>query len=143
MSSTTQASIEAAAARLAAAGGTVLATAVDVSNGDHIAAWTKTTVDRFGGVDLLFTNSGGPPAGAAISFEDAAWKNAIDLLLFSALRMVRAVVPSKRKQRVDENLAALDIRLSGDDLKRISAAAPVGAGSGPRYPAEAMKRVYL
>ena len=54
-----------------------------------------------------------------------------------------AIPGTKRKQRVDENLAALDIRLSGDDLKRISAAAPVGAGSGPRYPAEAMKRVYL
>src|ERR1044071_5366910 len=48
-----------------------------------------------------------------------------------------AIPGTKRKQRVDENLAALDIRLSGDDLKRISAAAPVGAGSGPRYPAEA------
>jgi aryl-alcohol dehydrogenase-like predicted oxidoreductase len=50
---------------------------------------------------------------------------------------------TKRKQRVDENLAALDIRLSPDDVKRISEVAPVGAGAGLRYPAEAMKRVYL
>jgi aryl-alcohol dehydrogenase-like predicted oxidoreductase len=54
-----------------------------------------------------------------------------------------AIPGTKRKQRVDENLAALDIRLSGDDLKRISAAAPVGAASGPRYPADGMKKVYL
>jgi aryl-alcohol dehydrogenase-like predicted oxidoreductase len=50
---------------------------------------------------------------------------------------------TKRKQRVDENLAALDIRLSKEELKRISDAAPAGAGAGTRYPADAMKRVYL
>ena len=50
---------------------------------------------------------------------------------------------TKRSQRVDENLAALDLRLSSDDLKRVSAVAPVGAGSGPRYPADGMKKVYL
>jgi aryl-alcohol dehydrogenase-like predicted oxidoreductase len=50
---------------------------------------------------------------------------------------------TKRSQRVDENLASLKIDLTRDDLERISAAAPVGAGAGPRYPADAMKRVYL
>ena len=50
---------------------------------------------------------------------------------------------TKRKQRVDENLAALEVRLSKSDLERIAAVAPVGAGAGPRYPADAMKRVYL
>ncbi len=54
-----------------------------------------------------------------------------------------AIPGTKRKQRVDENLAALDVRLSGDDLQRISEAAPVGAGAGTRYPADGMKRVYL
>jgi aryl-alcohol dehydrogenase-like predicted oxidoreductase len=50
---------------------------------------------------------------------------------------------TKRKQRVDENLAALQIRLSKEDLERVSAAATIGAGAGTRYPAEAMQRVYL
>jgi aryl-alcohol dehydrogenase-like predicted oxidoreductase len=49
---------------------------------------------------------------------------------------------TKRKERFEENLAALGIELSGDELKRISEAAPVGAGAGTRYPADAMKRVY-
>jgi aryl-alcohol dehydrogenase-like predicted oxidoreductase len=47
---------------------------------------------------------------------------------------------TKRKARVDENLGALAVRLSKQDLERI---AGVGAGAGPRYPAEAMKRVYI
>src|SRR3954453_15859364 len=50
---------------------------------------------------------------------------------------------TKRKQRVDENLAALDVKLTPADVKRISDIAPPGAGAGLRYPGEAMKRVYL
>ena len=56
---------------------------------------------------------------------------------------VLAIPGTKRRERLDENLAALDVRLSPEDLRDISAAAPSGAGAGPRYPAEAMKRVYL
>jgi aryl-alcohol dehydrogenase-like predicted oxidoreductase len=50
---------------------------------------------------------------------------------------------TKRKQRIDENVDALKIRLTPDELKTISDAAPPGAGAGTRYPAETMKRVYL
>jgi aryl-alcohol dehydrogenase-like predicted oxidoreductase len=50
---------------------------------------------------------------------------------------------TKRKQRIDENLAALNVKLSKAEVEKISAIAPVGAGAGPRYPAEALKRVYL
>jgi aryl-alcohol dehydrogenase-like predicted oxidoreductase len=53
-----------------------------------------------------------------------------------------AIPGTKRTQRVDENLAALSIKLSPQDLERISAAAPAGAGAGTRYPAETMKRVF-
>jgi 3-oxoacyl-[acyl-carrier protein] reductase len=98
LSSSNQASIDEAARRLTAAGGTVAGSVVDVRNADHIAAWAQKTTERFGGVDLLFTNGGGPPAGAAVSFDDAAWQNAADLLLFSAIRMVRAAVPSMKQR---------------------------------------------
>lgn len=98
MSSSSQASIGEAAKTLTSAGGKVFGAAVDVRNTDQISDWTKQTIDRFGGVDLLFTNSGGPPAGAALSFDDAAWQNAVDLLLFSTLRMIRGVVPSMKQR---------------------------------------------
>ena len=58
------------------------------------SSWATATIEQFGGVDLLFANGGGPPAGPALSFDDAAWQDAANLLLFSTLRMVRAVVPS-------------------------------------------------
>jgi aryl-alcohol dehydrogenase-like predicted oxidoreductase len=50
---------------------------------------------------------------------------------------------TKRKERIDENLKAANIKLTPQDLKRISEAAPPGAAAGTRYPAEGMKRVYL
>jgi 3-oxoacyl-[acyl-carrier protein] reductase len=98
ISSTTPATIEDAAKRISATGAQVFAMPVDVRNAGQIAAWGEKTVERFGGVDLLFTNAGGPPAGAAIDFDDAAWQNAVDLLLFSTLRMVRAAVPSMKQR---------------------------------------------
>src|SRR5258708_25726842 len=68
------------------------------------------------------------------------------LVLAWLLAQGKDIVPipgTKRKQRVDENLDALEVRLSAQDMKRISEIAPVGAGAGTRYPEGAMKRVYL
>jgi aryl-alcohol dehydrogenase-like predicted oxidoreductase len=68
------------------------------------------------------------------------------LVLAWLLHQGKDIVPipgTKRTQRIDENLRALEIRLSSAELKRISDAAPPGAGAGTRYPAETMKRVYL
>jgi 3-oxoacyl-[acyl-carrier protein] reductase len=79
-------------------GARVLAMPVDVRSADAIQQWIKSTEDKFGGIDALMTNSGGPPAGLALSFDDAAWQDAAQLLLFSVLRMVRAAVPSMQKR---------------------------------------------
>jgi 3-oxoacyl-[acyl-carrier protein] reductase len=98
MSSSSQGSIDDAAKRLSSAGATIAASAVDVRKADQIGTWAKQTIERFGGVDLLFANAGGPPAGTTLSFDDDAWQNAVDLLLFSTVRMVRAVVPSMKSR---------------------------------------------
>lgn len=73
-----------------------LGVAVDVRAADSIAAWHRKTVETFGGVDLLFVNAGGPPAGPALSFDDGAWQAAFELLVLSAVRMVRLAVPSMK-----------------------------------------------
>ena len=56
---------------------------------------------------------------------------------------VLAIVGTRYKHRLDENLGALRLQLSADDLARISAAIPAGASAGSRYPAEAMRAIYL
>ena len=90
MASRSREAIEAAAARV---GADAFGMAADVASPEAIERWTAATAARFGGVDLLFTNSGGPQAGATLSFSDEDWQRATDLLLFSAIRMIRAAVP--------------------------------------------------
>lgn len=95
ISSRDAAAVNAAAEKIQAeTGAEVLAMAADVLSADAIVAWHKATVARFGGIDLLFTNSGGPPAGPAVGQDDAAWQKTFELLLLSAVRMVRLAVPS-------------------------------------------------
>jgi 3-oxoacyl-[acyl-carrier protein] reductase len=77
-------------------GARVHAVAADLSKADAIAAWHAETVQAFGGVDALFANTGGPPAGSSLSFDDAAWQGAFELLLLSVVRTVRLVVPSMK-----------------------------------------------
>jgi len=76
--------------------GRVLAVPADLGTADGIGTWHAETVKTFGGVDLLFANTGGPPAGTALGFDDAAWQSAFELLLLSVIRTVRLVVPSMR-----------------------------------------------
>ena len=74
-------------------GSRVIAMPVDVRDKDAIDRWVAHSAATLGGIDALMTNSGGPPAGAAVSFDDKAWQDAADLLLFSVLRMIRGAVP--------------------------------------------------
>jgi aryl-alcohol dehydrogenase-like predicted oxidoreductase len=56
---------------------------------------------------------------------------------------VVAIPGTKRKERLVENIGALSVDLSDDDLARISDAIPVGAVAGLRYPEAQMGSVYL
>ena len=56
---------------------------------------------------------------------------------------VVAIPGTRYKQRMDENVGALRVRLTPNDVARISAAIPSGAAAGTRYPAGGMKGVYV
>lgn len=55
------------------------------------------TTKKLGGLDLLFTNAGGPPSGAFENFDDAAWEKAFNLVFLSHVRLIRAALPALRK----------------------------------------------
>ena len=50
---------------------------------------------------------------------------------------------TKHAERVDQNLAALDVALSADEVARLSAALPPGVAAGTRYAEAQLKAVYL
>src|SRR5580692_879264 len=56
---------------------------------------------------------------------------------------ILAIPGTKRKERLIENIGALSVKLSQDDLAQIADSIPVGAAAGLRYPEGQMKSVYL
>jgi aryl-alcohol dehydrogenase-like predicted oxidoreductase len=53
-----------------------------------------------------------------------------------------AIPGTKRSARLEENLGALNVALTTEDVLRISAACPPGAAAGTRYPEAALKATY-
>jgi aryl-alcohol dehydrogenase-like predicted oxidoreductase len=54
-----------------------------------------------------------------------------------------AIPGTKRAERLDENIAAVGVSLTADEIAEISAAVPVGAAAGNRYPDAQMKKVFV
>jgi aryl-alcohol dehydrogenase-like predicted oxidoreductase len=54
-----------------------------------------------------------------------------------------AIPGTKQVARIGENLGALDVKLTADDLVALSRAFPPGAAAGTRYPAGGMKGVFI
>lgn len=86
-------SLHAATERLAADGRTLAVPGdlADSSLGERLAA---AAVARWGRLDGALVSVGGPPAGPALSIDDAAWKRAFDSVFLGAVRIARAVVGS-------------------------------------------------
>ena len=58
----------------------------------------------------------------------------------------RAIVPipgTKRQARLEENVAAAEVRLTPEEVASLQDAIPAGAAAGTRYPVPAMKSVYI
>jgi 3-oxoacyl-[acyl-carrier protein] reductase len=75
----------------------VLPNVLDASDPGSIIQWVENTTEAFGGVDLLVLNAGGPPTGTFDDFDDGDWQSAFELTLMSAVRTIRAVLPSMRQ----------------------------------------------
>jgi aryl-alcohol dehydrogenase-like predicted oxidoreductase len=56
---------------------------------------------------------------------------------------VVAIPGTKRLDRLQENLGALEVQLTAAEVAAIGEAVPTGAAAGPRYPEAAMKGVYI
>jgi len=53
------------------------------------------------------------------------------------------IAGTKRRSYLEQNVGAVQVKLSANDLSRLDRAAPRGAASGARYPQEAMQRVNI
>jgi len=76
--------------------GDVVGVQADLTKPAEIEKLVETTVEKFSGLDHLVTNAGGPPSGPFMNMDDDDWYNSFDLLVMSAVRLVRESTPHLR-----------------------------------------------
>jgi 3-oxoacyl-[acyl-carrier protein] reductase len=83
----------------AATGAEVLAVPADLTSAEDISAVVAATAERFGGVDVLVNNSGGPRIGSFAELSDDDWRQAFETVTLNFVRFVRQVVPHMREKQ--------------------------------------------
>ncbi len=71
----------------------------DISVPSEVAHAIAAAQSRFGHVDILVTNAGGPPPGPFESHSAEAWARAVALTLDSVVNLTRAVLPGMKERR--------------------------------------------
>jgi len=93
-----EAGLEVARLELEALGVEVLAIRCDVSQAEDLAHWHQATRQRFGPVDILVTNTGGPKAAIFQDLSDEDWASGVDSTLMNIVRLTRLVLPEMRSR---------------------------------------------
>jgi 3-oxoacyl-[acyl-carrier protein] reductase len=82
-----------------ATGAEILAIQADVSHPGDVKRFTQEAVERFGHLDVLVTNAGGPPPGDFFDLGDDAWEEAFQLTLMSTVHLCREAIPHMQRQQ--------------------------------------------
>ncbi|MHB8512797.1 MAG: SDR family oxidoreductase [Actinomycetota bacterium] len=85
-------------AELQALGARVRAVVADVSKPEDCKRIVDGAADEFGRLDVLVPIAGGPPPGPFDSFDDEAYRKALELDLMSVVRLCAAAVPIMRQR---------------------------------------------
>ncbi len=93
------ANIESAAERINAdTGAAVTPTVCDVSDPDAVEQLVNSTHERFGRIDVVVSNAGGPPGGLFSDLDPEQWERAYKLTLQSTLNLCRHALPIMESQ---------------------------------------------
>ncbi len=101
-----------------ATGVPVLCVAADVSSAEDVERVVHDGLERFGRIDILVTNSGGPPTGSFESLSRDMWEEATRLTLTSVLNLTRAVLPGMKERRWGRilNITSIAVKQPIDNL---------------------------
>jgi len=77
----------------------VSASICDVSKVEDLQRWYETTRTELGDVDILVTNTGGPPAAKFLDLEEAQWREGIESTLMNVIRLSKLVLPSMQQRK--------------------------------------------
>ena len=77
----------------------VVAVQTDLTKPDDIKNMVREAVAAFGSIHILVNNTGGPPPGFFLDFDDNHWYDAFTLNLMSVIRSTREVIPLMKEQK--------------------------------------------
>jgi len=102
----------------AATGAEVRYMVVDLTDDAQIRHLADETLRRYGRIDVLVTNNGGPPPGYLDNLDDAAFQTGYERTLMSAVRLIRSVLPAMRLQQWGRivNITSISVKQPIDDL---------------------------
>jgi len=111
-------SLEEARRDLERHGRQVLAVATDLTDPADVRKVVGEALARFGKVEVLVTNTGGPPAGPFEAHSPEAWDLAVRQNLFSVLNLVREVLPGMRERGWGRiiNVTSIAVKQPSDNL---------------------------
>ena len=79
--------------------GQIFARAADVTDKNQVEKLVELVVEKFGNIDILVCNAGGPPSGMAGDFDLDDYRQALELNLLSTVNLCYQAVPSMKKQQ--------------------------------------------
>ncbi len=96
----------------------VLTVSADVSKAEDVARATQKGIEKFGRIDILVTNAGGPPAGHFEDLSREMWEAATRLTLSSVLELTRAILPGMKERRWGRilNITSIAVKQPVDNL---------------------------
>lgn len=81
-----------------AAFGEAEAVIADVASPQAIENWHRITVETFGQVNILVTNTGGPPVSRFMQLTDEQWLAGVESTLMNVVRLSRLVIPEMQQR---------------------------------------------
>jgi 3-oxoacyl-[acyl-carrier protein] reductase len=110
--------LESAKESIARGGAKVHAIVADVSDAEQLAQLSREAMAKWGRIDVLVTNSGGPPSGPASTHDWSRWDDAIKLLLRSTVELTRAVLPGMQQRKWGRiiNVTSIAVKQPVDNL---------------------------
>lgn len=110
--------LEAAQTRLAQRGHAVQVVAGDLASADDLERLFTKVESHWGGVDILVSNTGGPPPGTILELGDEAWREAFEGQALCIIRAIRRVVPGMCARAWGRiiTIASLSVKMPIDGL---------------------------
>ncbi len=96
----------------------IFAVTADLAQPDQVEGLVSDATQHFGRIDILVTNTGGPPAGQFESHSAEAWSEAVRQNLDSVLNLTRAVLPGMKQRRWGRilNITSIAVKQPVDNL---------------------------